>query len=83
MRYTPTALNRCGRCPERGLIGVYHKISPAHLHRHINEFCGRRNIGWMHTLDQMAYIVTGMTGKQLRYHDLISTRPQASPPEPW
>ena len=50
----------------------YHRISPQHLFRYVNEFSGRRNIRNRDTVKQMAAITLGMVGRRLRYADLIS-----------
>ena len=52
--------------------GVYHKLSPKHLHRYIAEFAAKHNIREADTLDQMAAVVAGMVGKRLCYRDLIA-----------
>ncbi len=57
---------------KRGYHGVYHHMSPKHLHRYANEFAGRHNFRKLDTIDQMAYIVRQMVGKQLLYKDLIA-----------
>ena len=56
---------------KRGYIGVYHKMSPKHLHRYAAEFEGRHNARSLDTLEQMEALVDGMQGKQLRYGDLM------------
>ena len=58
---------------KRGYYGTYHKMSPAHLNRYVNEFSGRHNQRPSDTVDQMAAMVRGMDGKRLRYEDLIAT----------
>ena len=57
---------------KRGYVGTYHRMSPKHLHRYVDEFSGRHNIRKADTIDQMAAMVRGMDGKRLRYKDLVS-----------
>ena len=60
---------------KRGYHGTYHHMSGKHLERYINEFAGRHNDRPSDTIDQMAHMAQGMTGKQLRYQDLIAGGP--------
>ena len=55
---------------KRGYYGTYHRLSPFHLQRYVNEFAGRHNQRPMDTIDQMRLMVRGMEGKELRYRDL-------------
>ncbi len=57
---------------KRGYYGTYHRMSPKHLHRYVDEFAGRHNVRTSDTIDQMAAMVRGMDGKRLRYKDLVS-----------
>ena len=56
---------------KRGFTGTYHKISPKHLHRYIDEFSGRHNDRPQDTIVQMGNIVRRADGKRLKYADLI------------
>lgn len=55
---------------KRGYYGTYHKLSPEHLQRYINEFAGRHNIREQDTVEQMEAVARGMEGKRLRFEDL-------------
>ena len=57
---------------KRGYKGVDHKFSPKHLDRYVAEFEGRHNNRKADAVDQMAGIAAGMTGKRVRYSDLIA-----------
>ena len=56
---------------KRGYVGTYHRMSPKHLHRYVDEFAGRHNVRTADTIDQMRALVRSMDGKRLRYEDLI------------
>ena len=55
---------------KRGYYGTYHRISPKHLDRYVNEFAGRHNARRLDTADQMAALAQGMIGKRLTYLEL-------------
>ena len=57
---------------KRGFHGTYHKMSPKHLNRYVQEFAGRHNIRGLDTIAQMALIARGLDRKRLRYRDLVA-----------
>ena len=56
---------------KRAHKGTFHKISPKHLQRYVNEFAGRQNVRELDTINQMASVTEGMAGKHLPYEKLI------------
>jgi len=57
---------------KRAHKGVYHKFSKKHLHRYVADFVGRHDLRNYDTMEQMRLVAQGMTGKRLRYKDLIA-----------
>lgn len=57
---------------KRAHKGVYHKFSKKHLHRYVGQFAGKHNLRQFDTIDQMALIVLGMSGKRLTYKELVA-----------
>ena len=57
---------------KRAYNGVYHHISPQHLHRYVALFAGRHNLREADTMQQMETVVALMVGKRLMYRDLVS-----------
>ena len=57
---------------KRGYAGTYHKISPKHLQRYVDEFAGRHGVREQDTIAQMNAVVAGMVGKRLTYRELIA-----------
>ena len=52
--------------------GVYHKMSPKHLHRYVTQFAMKHNIREEDTVAQMAHVAAGLIGKSLQYRQLIA-----------
>jgi hypothetical protein len=63
---------------KRAHKGTFHKLSPKHLHRYVDEFAGRHNVRDLDTLEQMASIASDMEQSQLRYKDLVRPNGLAS-----
>ena len=59
---------------KRGYMGTYHRMSPAHLQRYVDEFAGRHNQRNHDTVVQMRMMHHGLIGKRLRYKDLAVGR---------
>lgn len=57
---------------KRAHKGTFHRISPKHLNRYVQEFAGRHNMRNFDTLVQMALIAKKMRNGPLRYKDLVS-----------
>ena len=56
---------------KRAHKGTFHKISPKHLDRYVQEFAARHNLREEDTIDIMAAVANGGVGKRLRYRELI------------
>ena len=59
---------------KRGYQGTYHKMSPKHLQRYVDEFSGRHNIRQLDTMMQMIVVVQMMEGKRLTLKELTRGR---------
>ena len=57
---------------KRAHTGTFHKLSPKHLDRYVQEFAARHNLRDEDTIDIMAAVASGMRGKRLRYRELIA-----------
>ena len=57
---------------KRAHTGTFHKISPKHLNRYVQEFAGKHNVRDRDTLDIMRHVVAGLVGKRLMYRDLTA-----------
>ena len=57
---------------KRAHAGTFHKVSPKHLDRYVQEFAGKYNIRDSGTLVQMQDTVARLIGHNLFYHDLIA-----------
>ncbi|WP_370190927.1 IS1595 family transposase [Qipengyuania sp.] len=57
---------------KRGHYGVFHYMSPKHLHRYVNEFAFRHNTAQAGTMRFIEQTVARMAGKRLTYKGLIN-----------
>ena len=57
---------------KRAHKGTFHKISPKHLDRYVQEFAGKHNVRESGTLAQMRNTVARLVGRNLLYRDLIA-----------
>ena len=63
---------------KRAHKGTFHKISPKHLDRYVQEFAGKHNIRDSGTLVQMRDTVARLVGRNLLYRNLIADNGLAS-----
>ena len=57
---------------QRAHTGTFHKMSPKHLDRYVQEFSGKHNVRESDTLDQMRATVVGLIGHSLPYRRLVA-----------
>ena len=57
---------------KRAHKGTFHKLSPKHLDRYVQEFAARHNLREEDSIDIMAAVAGGAIGKRLRYRELIA-----------
>ncbi len=57
---------------KRAHKGVFHKMSPKHLQRYVDEFAGKHNVRDEDTIAQMVVVAAGLVGKRLMYRDLVA-----------
>lgn len=63
---------------KRGYNGIYHKMTPKHLDRFVQEITGRHNLRDTDPIDKMWGVVSCMAGKRLRYSKLTADNGMSS-----
>ena len=56
---------------KRGIIGVYHQVSPKHLHRYCDEFAFRYNTRKFKEADRFCLALGKTDNSRLKYFELI------------
>ena len=59
---------------KRGVMGVYHYVSPKHTHRYATEFEGRHNDRGLGMADQITSLMARLGGKRMTYRQLVGVR---------
>ena len=57
---------------KRAHVGTYHKLSPKHLDRYVQQFAGKHNAREDDTLSQMSAVAAGLVGRRLTYARLTA-----------
>ena len=57
---------------KRAHMGTFHKLSPKHLDRYVQEFAGKHNMRNSGTLAQMLTTAARLVGRTLMYRDLVA-----------
>ena len=57
---------------KRAHMGTFHKLSPKHLDRYVQEFAGKHNMRNSGTLAQMRTTAARLIGRNLLYRDLVA-----------
>ena len=57
---------------KRAHDGTFHKLSPKHLDRYVQEFAGKHNQRDCDTEDIMRHVAAGLIGKRIMYKELIA-----------
>lgn len=57
---------------KRGIIGIYHQVSPKHLHRYCHEFGYRYNSRQLKDVVRFEDAIKNVNGKRLTYANLIA-----------
>ncbi len=60
---------------KRGYMGVFHVMSPKHLHRYVNEFAYRQSVGRANNFNTIASTIRTLIGTRLTYDNLIDREP--------
>ena len=63
---------------KRAHKGTFHKISPKHLQRYVNEFAGKHNVRESDTIVQMRGTVARLVGRNLLLRDLTACNGRSS-----
>ncbi len=56
---------------KRGVVGIYHQVSPKHLQKYCDEFAYRYNTRWMTDGQRFEHWLAHLCGGRLEYRDLI------------